>query len=137
MKLYTSRFHNKRGIKESGLVPVAITLSTPKWPLGYEVAAQLKLLAPPGYLFHENDEAVFTRKFRHHLYKVGVEAIRQALEQITADNGGRDIVLLCWERVDRPGDWCHRRVFAKWWQDQTGELVEELEDLVARKEVTA
>ena len=35
---------------------------------------------------------------------------------------------LCYEDVRVPGDWCHRTVFAEWWAEQTGELIEELYD---------
>jgi hypothetical protein len=35
------------------------------------------------------------------------------------------VLLLCYEDV-LAGDWCHRKVFAEWWQEQTGQVVEEL-----------
>ena len=41
---------------------------------------------------------------------------------------GKELVLLCYEDVRVPGDWCHRTVFAEWWAEQTGELIEELYD---------
>lgn len=36
--------------------------------------------------------------------------------------GFQDIVFLCYEK---PGQFCHRRVFAEWLQEKTGETVEE------------
>ena len=36
--------------------------------------------------------------------------------------GFQDIVFLCYEK---PGRFCHRRVFAEWLQEKTGETVEE------------
>lgn len=36
--------------------------------------------------------------------------------------GFQDIVFLCYEK---PGRFCHRRIFAEWLQEKTGETVEE------------
>jgi hypothetical protein len=45
-------------------------------------------------------------------------------------------VLLCFEDVHRDGEGaCHRRTFARWWEEQTGEVVEELPAYVARPPV--
>jgi hypothetical protein len=41
---------------------------------------------------------------------------------------GKELVLLCYEDVRIPGDWCHRTVFAEWWAENMGELIEELPD---------
>lgn len=41
---------------------------------------------------------------------------------------GKDLVLLCYEDVRIPEDWCHRTVFAEWWVENTGEIIEELPD---------
>jgi len=40
---------------------------------------------------------------------------------------GQDtLTLLCWESVwGKPDYTCHRRVFASWWREQTGEVIEE------------
>ena len=38
------------------------------------------------------------------------------------------MILLCYEDVTNPDEWCHRTVFAKWWEDNTGETVEEYRD---------
>jgi hypothetical protein len=35
--------------------------------------------------------------------------------------------LLCFEDLTKPGLWCHRRPFANWWLENTGEVVPELE----------
>ena len=33
---------------------------------------------------------------------------------------GKELVLLCYEDVRVPGDWCHRTVFAEWWAEKPG-----------------
>ena len=37
------------------------------------------------------------------------------------------LVLLCFEDLTQPGLKCHRRLFATWWHENTGEAVPELE----------
>ena len=37
-------------------------------------------------------------------------------------------VLLCWERLNIPGAWCHRRMVAEWFDIELGRVVEEVED---------
>ena len=43
-------------------------------------------------------------------------------------------MLLCYEDVRIPEDWCHRTVFAEWWAENTGEEIRELPDLMPPKE---
>jgi len=82
-------------------------------------------LAPYGAFHLEGEE--FERAYRARLEKAGVDDLRRQLNAISARHAGRDLVLLCFEDVWRDGeDACHRRSFARWWRDQTGELVEEL-----------
>jgi hypothetical protein len=127
MKLYTSRYQNK-GIAQSDLIPVGITLGNPRFKLGFVVAKNLRLLAPPREIFRlPNDE--FVARFRARLDEIGVGQIGAALADISTKNGGGDLVLLCFEDVflsDTRKNFCHRRVFAQWWQEKTGEEVAEL-----------
>jgi len=37
------------------------------------------------------------------------------------------LVLLCWEDIRKPGEWCHRTMFAEWWAEHSGQGVLELE----------
>ncbi|RJX18519.1 MAG: hypothetical protein C4570_06475 [Ammonifex sp.] len=126
MKLYTGRYKHKQ-IADSGLVPVGITLGVPKFPLPYQVVEYVRELAPDGWMFQINDRAAFTPKFYAKLDRIGVEKIRRQLERISREHGGRDLVLLCYEDVSKPREWCHRLVFAEWWGSKTGEKVEELD----------
>ena len=45
-----------------------------------------------------------------------------------ARSEGKELVLLCFEDIRIPSDWCHRTVFAQWWAEKTGEIIEELYD---------
>ena len=39
-------------------------------------------------------------------------------------------VLLCWEKLQKRGEWCHRRLVAQWFEMEIGEVVEERVTLV-------
>lgn len=116
-RLLTGRFH---GFDASMGVAVAISLGKPKWPLPYEIAAEVDALKPFGLLQLAGDE--FDEAYRRRLDHIGVDTIRAALAEIAAEHGG-PLVLLCWER---PGEHCHRRTWAAWWEDRTGETVPEV-----------
>ena len=127
MRIFTARYPNRR-IGDSEFVPIGITVGRPRFRLSYEVAAYLKQLAPTGQLFSIEDEDEFKKLYTQKLDRIGAEKIREMLGKISAQHGGKDVVLLCFEDIRKPGQWCHRRLFSQWWQQQTREEVEELEE---------
>lgn len=69
----------------------------------------------------ENDFVIrYRRQIESKMFNI-LLALDTILEQAKA-LGLQDIVFLCYEK---PGRFCHRRVFAKWLQEKTGENVEE------------
>ncbi len=123
MKLATSRYGAPELIAESGLAPVGITVSLPRWRLGYELAGTLGPLAP-NELLDLDDRAVFEARYRERLDRFGVGCTRTVLVAFAEAFDAPGCVLLCFER---PGEFCHRRIFAVWWEEQTGEIVPELD----------
>ena len=67
---------------------------------------------------------------------IGTEKIISMVERFdqAAQSEGKQLVLLCYEDVRIPEDWCHRTVFAEWWAENVGELIEELPDPTPPKE---
>jgi hypothetical protein len=129
MEIWTSRFQNKALAARPELVKVGITVGQPRWPLGYEYE-RLPLLAPYG-LLHEADRERFTRAYCTRLDAAGVAAVLAALQAISDEHDGRDLVLLCYEDLakvypDGSLEWCHRVVFSEWWRARTGEVILEL-----------
>lgn len=125
MKIYTSRFSNPE-LRTGKYTVVGIVRGLPKFNLGYNLDGNIIEFAPPGYLFNENDRAIFTPKFFAHLDKVGIEHAKYLLRPYLSYN--KDIVLCCYEDVRIPNEWCHRLVFAEWWQARTGNVIPELQD---------
>ena len=68
------------------------------------------------------DEEVYEREYISQLETAGVEDIKALLENKVADENDT-VILLCHEE---PGEFCHRRLFARWWEEKTGQEIPEL-----------
>lgn len=123
--IYTSRYANPE-LKSGKYTVVGITRGAPKFKLGYSLAGNIIEIAPPGYLFNEYDRKRFTPQYFKHMDRSGPALIARMLSFY--EKQGKDVVLCCYEDVRNPEDWCHRLVFAEWWQSRTGECIEELPD---------
>lgn len=129
MAIYTSRFSNPE-LRKGCYTAVRIAVGAPRWDVGYRLDGECKDLMPFGLFGKDNDDSdaeAFKRKYFARLDKAGVNKIRAQLAHF--ESMGKDVVLLCWEDI-RKGeiDWCHRTMFAQWWLERTGEVIEELSD---------
>ncbi|SHI62285.1 hypothetical protein SAMN02745671_01188 [Anaerovibrio lipolyticus DSM 3074] len=123
--IYVSRYANPE-LRKGLYTPVRISIGTPKWPLGYILAGEIKELMPFG-LKDIGDIEEFKQRYFNRLDRYGVDLIQNRLDCFT--QYGRDVVLLCYEDIRKgPADWCHRTMFAEWWKLRTGELIGELKD---------
>lgn len=131
----TSRYWSKALIVKSGLAPVGASIGLPKFPVGYDLVGSVGMLAPFGLLgIEDHDE--FRRRYRRRLNGYGVEKIQWVLTALakggTVSGDGKlgtpylGVVLLCFEDLSKPSEWCHRRMFAEWWEEKTGDTVPEL-----------
>lgn len=124
-KLYTSRFSNKE-LESGKYTVVGVVRSMPRFPVNYRIAGNIMQIAPPGHLWDENNRERFRAPYYSHLEKAGYPLIEEVIR--TYLEKGKDVVLCCYEDVRKPGEWCHRLVFAEWWYEKTGQKVEELHD---------
>jgi hypothetical protein len=127
MILVTSRYHAgpliEQAIEEQALIPIGITVGAARY-LRYELAANLGPLAPFGGLMKlEGDE--FDLRFVQRLETFGAPAIKTMISGVVDAYHARGAILLCFEKVDE-GEACHRRTFATWWEEKTGQEVPEL-----------
>jgi hypothetical protein len=128
MRLATSRFHAADGIKQSGLLPVAVSIGTPKWALTYPLVADSRVrgMTAPWSLLHLNlSEDEFRARYEARLNRHGPDKIIAALEMLASAHDAPGCVLLCWE--DLAKTWCHRRLLAEWLERQSGVEVPELD----------
>ncbi len=122
MKLYTSRWQN-RALETAPVVAVGISRGTPRFPVGYRYR-RLPDLYPDGWMFGIEDDAKFNEAYRKKLDRIGVDRIAAQLERISREEGGRPLVLLCYEADPAQ---CHRSAVAERWEARTGQTVPELQ----------
>lgn len=124
--IFTSRYSNPE-LRSGKYTAVRISLGTPKWKIGYNLDAEMPDLMPFGLLNKFDRYEDFERAYFARLDQKGVRRILSQLQRL--ESLGKDVVLLCYEDIRKgPDDWCHRRTFAKWWQQNTGEVIQELYD---------
>lgn len=128
MSIWTSRYSNKQ-LQNEGYYPVGISIGKPRFRTGYVIKEQCYSLAPKGYMLHMEKEP-YAKEYIKKLEDIGTEKIIQMIRRMdrVAKSVGEELVLLCFEDIRIPEDWCHRRLFADWWKEKTGEVIEELPD---------
>jgi len=119
MKIYTSYFAKLESIRKAGIIPVGIALYKPQWFTGSSAYS----LAPMPKMFHGSitQEKYIELYQKEILDNINLYALQ---EQFKVFSAGQDIALLCYEK---PGEFCHRHLFAKWFNGKTGFVVEEFE----------
>ncbi len=123
--LYTSYWSN-RDLAKVDMVKVSISRGQPKWPLPFRYRRAM-LLAPSRETFGLRSDRAFEAAYLAELEATGVQRITDLLRKISDEEGGKTLVLLCWEK---PGEVCHRGQFAEFWESSTGIIVPELQNSV-------
>ena len=128
MAIWTSRYSNKE-LQSGNYYPVGISIRQPKFRLAYELREQCYSLAPKGYMLNMDIER-FKQAYYEKLEGIGTEKIIDIVTRLDekARSEGKELVLLCFEDVRVESDWCHRTIFAEWWAENMGEIIEELPD---------
>lgn len=113
----TSYFSNLKNLKN----PLSISIYPPKWYLG----PQFKLLAPTqtiirAYKDLKISDEEYVNEFKKHVLEP-LDAFKVHSDLVT--KFGSDVTLLCYEK---PGDFCHRRLVAEWFELKLGIEVPEL-----------
>lgn len=110
------------------VMPVRTSVGLPRfWP-GVHLLPVARLITP--YKLRSLEGEAFTTAYLSRLAETGIEAIRAELEDIHALYC-KPLVLLCYEKD--PKD-CHRSMFAQFWQEQTGEVINEWTTATMTKE---
>lgn len=116
----TSYFANIKNLG-GNLVPISISAMTPSWVS----VSEYKKLAPTfdilmKYKQEGRDKEEYVRRFNEEvLSKLDPQ---ETYDELICSNIGYEPVLLCYER---PGEFCHRRLVAKWFEDNLKIKVEE------------
>ena len=97
------------------------SIGYPRFKLAFSLAGSVPELMPKREwlrLPRVEYETLYLAK----LESIGVDAIRAAIDKAAA---GRTPVLLCFCKLDEV-EFCHRRLFASWWERNTGEVIQDL-----------
>jgi hypothetical protein len=99
---------------------VSIARNPPRGtPAGFRV---FKALAP-GAWFNSVDRAEYERLYAQQLAALDPPKV---WEEIHALHPGVEPVLLCWEDLSKPDQWCHRTLAAEWFRRNLGHEVAEI-----------
>jgi len=116
-KIYTSYYGNIDSIP-AGIIKVGIS----NWMPSKTDAEHLEELAPPRPLLEMYEEGLINAEEYTILY---TEDILDKLDPKEIAEKVNNSVMLCWEQPPR---FCHRRVVAKWLEDNLNIVVEELSE---------
>ena len=116
MRIYTSYFANYRRLNAAGIKIICVAIGRPK----FLQAPQMLNVAPTRYMV----SGPCGREEYLKLYDqiLARQNAHQVVKQIEMFSGGGDVALCCYEK---PGDFCHRHILAKWITDNTGIEVNE------------
>ena len=120
MQIFTSRYHNPF-LTSGDLTPVGISQGNARY-LKYK-PIYLKELAPTWAMVKMENKEDYRKAYTKHLNDIGIQNVQKMLVEVS---NGKPIVLLCFEDLRKQENWCHRTMFAEWYEKQTGEKVEEL-----------
>ena len=109
----TSYFGNIRNI----LIPLSISQHPPKWYTG----PWNKILAPPWELVDRAQKGMTAEVYKLEFHKQVLNKLMPQLmyNELIAQHT-EDVVLLCFEKLEKPGDFCHRRIVATWFECHLG-----------------
>lgn len=121
MKIYTSYFANLKNLEKDDIVPIGICCYPPKWFKG----PNFRAIAPSPDILEKckSSHAEYEKRYRTEVLSLFKDA-NILLERISFISGGKDAALCCYEK---PSDFCHRHILAKWLEEQTRIKVEEFE----------
>lgn len=135
MQLFTSRYQAAKEIIGCACGAVSTSVGSPRFKLQYPIIGHMPELAPSRDMIHMA-RPVYEPLYLARLEKAGVDRIHKALMKIAETAKVDRLALLCFEDIRKPGEWCHRRIFAQWWMERTGEEIPEL-DLAEHRVLTA
>lgn len=121
--IYTSNYSTASKLKGNPYF-VRISVTQPSWTQTHDSVPTLFPDAQMlwGYKDGRVTDQEYTRRYRIQLER-NWEQIASEMKRLAARAQGRPIVLLCW---CGKGRFCHRRLFAEWWKEQTGEEIKEI-----------
>ncbi len=124
MKIYTSYFGNSRKLAEEGVKIICVAIGKPR----FMNVPQMLNVCPTRYMV--SGPCSHNEYLKLYDEILARQDANNVLEQIRSLGGGQDVALCCYEK---PGDFCHRHILAKWLTENTGVEITEF-GVVEKKE---
>lgn len=118
MKIYTSYFSRQRKMELDDAAYISIAVGNPRYAVPYKIE-DARSLKPYG-IFGKYHGEEYKQKYFERLDFFGVDTILKELNRLRGDH--ENVILMCHEKDENE---CHRRMFAEWWFNQTGEFIPE------------
>ena len=121
MKIYTSYFANLKNLEKEDIFPIGICCYPPKWFDGPNLGA----IAPTPDILEKckSSHAEYEKRYKAEVLSI-FKDVSTLINRISYISGGKDVALCCYEK---PSDFCHRHIVAKWLEEQAGIEVKEFE----------
>lgn len=127
MKVYTSYFGNAKALSKDDIKIIGVALGRPKF---LPNVPQLRCVCPtPFMLTAACSMEEYLKRYDEILSRLDANVV---MSQIEALSGGRDVALCCYEK---PSDFCHRHILAKWLQENTGKEIKEYSEKKLQLEI--
>ena len=119
MKIYTSYFANLKNLEKEDIFPIGICCYPPKWFNGPNLGA----IAPTPDILEKckSSHAEYEKRYKAEVLSI-FKDVSTLINKISYISGGKDVALCCYEK---PSDFCHRHIVAKWLEEQAGIEVKE------------
>ena len=118
--IYTTYFAKLRKLPDN-IEPISIAI----YPIRNWSGKQYKKLAPTAQILSDykktGDEIAYTEKYQTRLSRLDADEVVKELRALAKD---KDIALVCYEK---PSDFCHRHLVAKWLKAEGYEVEEFVE----------
>lgn len=128
MELRTGRYMNPgvhQEIVAGNIYPVGHTVGNPPPQFRSRFKHRNLRILGPERDWLELPKDHYQILYRQKLDALGLESVAWHLQGIV-DSVQKPLALLCFENLDNPDAWCHRRMFAAWWTAHTSLQVPEI-----------
>lgn len=129
--IYTSYFAMLRNLPEN-VIPISICGKAPEWYKGI----QYKKLAPKYDFFmqykEDGDESHYVKCYDERVTGIlnADQVVKEIYSLLSEPDKEKDVALICYEK---PGDFCHRHLVAKWLNEHGYECTEWSKELLEEK----
>lgn len=122
--IYTGTYRDGEKLGNGAFYKLRISVTQPKWA---NTDGAVPALFPDADLLWGFKQGSVTMEQYTQRYLAALDArrdqVKAQVENARRLAGGRPLILLCW---CGKGKFCHRRLFARWWRENTGEDVQEI-----------